>query len=123
MAYARQHGAGAYSKIQDWTWLYYPPPYRFASKAQGPKGPYYPQYASAQYMGLGCTDCGGGCKGTGDGSLQIDPPAIDFDFSLQSTSLADKVQSLLPISSHFQIPNWVLYAGAGLLLLRGSRGR
>jgi hypothetical protein len=114
MAYARQGGAGAYSKIQDWTWLYYPPPYRFASKAQGPKGPYYPQYASAQYMGLGCANCGGGCNGTGDTTTGL-------DFSLRSTSLADKVQSLLPISSQFQIPNWVLYAGAGLLIFSGGR--
>lgn len=116
MPYLRTYprkGVSDYFKTGDWSWMFYPPPYRFMNpnKAVLPSGNYYPTYAPAKYMGLGCAGdcgCGGACGGkAGMGAV---------DFSLSSTSIADLIQSYLPISSHFSIPNWALY-GIGALLV------
>jgi hypothetical protein len=123
MPYVRKRGVSDYARTGDWSWLWYPPPYRFMSRAQAPPSRYYPTYASARYMGLGCAGQNCSCKGKSMGCDVGWTCCSDsgVDLSLTSTSLADKVQSVLPISSHFQIPNWVLYLGAGLLIFGGGR--
>src|SRR5437588_4373565 len=106
MPYVR--GTGDYTKVPDWRWQWYPPPYRRMSPVQAPKSNYYPTYAPASQMGLGCAgecSCGGKC---GMGAI---------DFSVQGTGIADKIQSYLPITSHFSIPNWVPYGLLGLLVV------
>jgi hypothetical protein len=113
MPYVRR-GVSDYAKVPDWRWIWYPPPYRFASPVQAPKSNYYPIYAPASQMGLGCAgdcSCGGTCK-SGVGAVNF----ATIDFSLQGTGIADTVQSFIP-GANLSIPNWVPYGLIGLFIV------
>jgi hypothetical protein len=95
-----RRGMGDYFPAADYSWQFYPQPYRFISKVAGPGGA-TPDYASAQSMGLGCASCGGTCGG-GCGMGQV-----DFSFLTNTFTVAG-----------YAIPVWVgLMAAIGATAL------
>jgi hypothetical protein len=62
-----------YSPTQNWSWLFYPPPYNFLAPPMTPVSASSPE-STVQSMGLGsacnglgCASCGGTCGQTGVG--------------------------------------------------------
>jgi|SRR5882672_3913716 len=127
MSYVR--GAGDYTKVADWRWQWYPPPYRAVSPVQAPKSNYYPTYASASEMGLGCAggcSCGGTC-GKGMGLTHPGPWQLGFTQSDIGDQLQSLINSVFSTNLSYNIPNWVPYGLLGLLvvpkLFSGGRRR
>ena len=74
MSYLRtdRPGLGSYSRVPNWAWEFYPPPYNFLAPApvRGPRGQVAPEEAAL--VSSGFSGCGGscGCGGTCGSALR-----------------------------------------------------
>ncbi len=75
MSYMRQ-GFGDYDRVDNWSWLYYPPPYTFADPRALIPPPEF--YAPAASMGLGCAGGGCGCAGRCANANGLSDGSVDW---------------------------------------------
>jgi len=99
---------GEYDRVQNFGWLYNPPPYDFLDKATRALPNFYAPASRMRLAndqsgrsGLGCPGCNGGCNcGMGQATSWA-----TVDWSLNSTDIGNM------LGAGTSIQNWIFYAG------------